>query len=299
MYFLEYCKEPEHGELHSSGRCFDDSFKEEASQKLAGLDRFIYLVDMFRIIEDCSNDFLSIDAAEGIQFWRINKYLLNYVNAVYSLKEYVNSYAPPLKRVTERYYQSEDWYRFICDYRNRIIHQSAIIKDYSPKSGNIYVNLDELIQIQSRVVDESAERHKENAERFKKKLEELKQSANTIESQHFLSMKTIIMKASNEIEAMKGEVLKYAFEKGVSPIISWMLSFVVWKDTNEQYVFIVNKETKDCFEPNYAMESFILCMIEALGCNNSICQAIHAHLKEKHYDFFFERMIPTDEIFKA
>ena len=130
MYCLEYCEDPEHGELHSSGRFFDDSFQADASLRLAELDRFMYLVDMFRIIEDCAKDFLSIEASKNIQFWKINKFLLNYVNAVYSLKEYVNSYVPLLKKVTERYYQSEDWYRFICDYRNRIIHQTAIFKDY-------------------------------------------------------------------------------------------------------------------------------------------------------------------------
>lgn len=299
MYSLEYCEEPQYGTIYSSGRSLDDSFRTEADQKLAGLDRFMYLVDMFRIIEDCSNDFLSVEASGNIQFWKINKLLLNYVNAVYSLKEYVNSYAPPLKKVTERYYQSEDWYRFICDYRNRIIHQSAIIKDVSPKSGDVYVNLDELIEIQRKVVNESNERHKENAERFKENLIQLRQSANVIDGQHFLSMKTIIKNASDEITNMKEEVLKYAFNKGVKPVISWLLSLVEWKNDVEQYVFVVNKETHDCFEPNYAMESFILYMIGALGRGNPICQAIYEKLTEKHYDYFFESNCRTNEIFEA
>lgn len=299
MYCLEYCDEPEHGVIYSAERQFDDTFQTEASQKLIGLDRFIYLADMFRIIEDCSHDFLSVDTKLSIQFWKINKFLLNYVNAVYSLKEYVNCYAPPLKKVTEKYYQSEDWYRFICDYRNRIIHQSAIIKDVSPKSGDVFVNLDELIQIQSHVISETKDNHKPNAERFKSVLEGLIASSKVIEGQHFLSMKSIIGNANTEISMMKEEVLEYAYEKGVLPILSWLLSLVYWKDGSEQYVFIVNKETGDCFEPNYAMESFILYMLTSLGHESCVCKKIHKLLEEKGYNYFFERCKSTNDVFTA
>lgn len=76
------------------------------------------------------------------------------------------------------------------------------------------------------------------------------------------------------------EVLEYAYEKGVLPILSWLLSLVYWKDGSEQYVFIVNKETGDCFEPNYAMESFILYMLTSLGHESCVCKKIHMVIDE-------------------
>lgn len=297
MFYQEYCDEPEHGKLQPSGRHFNDSFQIEADQKLAGLDRFMYLADMFKIIEDCSHDFLSFETTQDIQFWKINKHLLNYVNAVYSLKEYVNSYAPPLTKVTEKYYQSEDWYRFICDYRNRIIHQSAIIKDVSPKSGDIFINLDELIQIQSKVVSESKDNHKANAERFKTVLEGLLTSSLAIEGQRYLSMKSIIQKADMEIKSMKDEVLKYAYNKGVAPILLWLLSLVHWENGVEQYVFIVDKDTRDCFEPNYALESFILYIIASLGVESDVCKDIRELLENNRYNHFFETGTSTAKVF--
>ncbi len=265
--------------------------------RLSGLDRFIYLTDMFKIIESCSADLFAIDPQKGIQFWEINKCLLNYVNAVYSLKEYVNNYAPPLKSVTESYYNLMGWYRFICDYRNRIIHQTAIIKDFSPKSGNIYIDLDELIQIQSGVINESSDKHKHNAERFLTILKKQVNTSTVIDDRHYLDMKSIIRKADAEIEKMKNEVLKYAFNNSISAILNWLLTLIYWKNNIEQYVFIINEDTMDCFEPNSAIESFVYYILEVLRPEDSVVKLIQETLLERKYTFFFEGMKPTSKVF--
>ena len=145
MYILEYCNDPEHADLKDGHRNFDDNFPLEFNNALNALNRFLYLTDMHRIIVSCASDFLHLQGGEEVEFWQINKYFLNYLNAVYSYKEFVNSYDPPLKEITDGYYYKRRWYRFICDYRNRVIHQSTIIKDRSNETGDVFINIDEIM----------------------------------------------------------------------------------------------------------------------------------------------------------
>ena len=106
MFELEYCSNPEIGELHSSGIKFDYQYDVEFDSKLKTLDKFLFLVDMHTIIDSCAKDFLEITIDDFDEFWKINKRLLNFVNAVYGYKEYVNSYEPSLKSITEKYYKA-------------------------------------------------------------------------------------------------------------------------------------------------------------------------------------------------
>ena len=85
MYILEYCNDPEHADLKDGHRNFDDNFPLEFNNALNALNRFLYLTDMHRIIVSCASDFLNLQGGEEVEFWQINKYFLNYLNAVYSL----------------------------------------------------------------------------------------------------------------------------------------------------------------------------------------------------------------------
>ena len=60
MFELEYCSNPEIGELHSSGIKFDYQYDVEFDSKLKTLDKFLFLVDMHTIIDSCAKDFLEI-----------------------------------------------------------------------------------------------------------------------------------------------------------------------------------------------------------------------------------------------
>lgn len=154
MYVLEYCDNPENGTIHDGHFSFEDSFSDEYESRIKALDRFTFLADMFRIVKSCSQDFMDLPNGDDIEFWEINKTLLNYLNSVYSYKEYVNSYDPPLKEITDGYYYNQKWYRFVCDYRNRVIHQSTILRDRSTQTGDVFIDLDDIISIQQGVIDE-------------------------------------------------------------------------------------------------------------------------------------------------
>ena len=49
MFELEYCSNPEIGELHSSGIKFDYQYDVEFDSKLKTLDKFLFLVDIQKL----------------------------------------------------------------------------------------------------------------------------------------------------------------------------------------------------------------------------------------------------------
>lgn len=293
-------------------RNFDDNFPLEFNNALNALNRFLYLTDMHRIIVSCASDFLNLQGGEEVEFWQINKYFLNYLNAVYSYKEFVNSYDPPLKEITDGYYYKRRWYRFICDYRNRVIHQSTIIKDRSNETGDVFINIDEIIEIQEAVIaDITAERDGEkdpkkkekykkqieNAERFLREIKALLSDPVLVQrGYHFKSMKSVITDANIEIQQMNDEILAYSFNKGVRPALERLLSWSYESSEGYQYSFIVNKqyinfpgkEDIACFEPTYAIEDFYKNMLRSLGKESVICKTILNFLLSHNYLYSYD-----------
>jgi negative regulator of replication initiation len=82
MYSLEFCDNPENGELFDGHVSYDDSLSDDYIEHLKALDRFMYLADMFRIVRSCSFDLQELHGGDDIEFWMINKTLINYLNAV-------------------------------------------------------------------------------------------------------------------------------------------------------------------------------------------------------------------------
>lgn len=240
MFELEYCSNPEIGELHSSGIKFDYQYDVEFDSKLKTLDKFLFLVDMHTIIDSCAKDFLEITIDDFDEFWKINKRLLNFVNAVYGYKEYVNSYEPSLKSITEKYYNMKKWYRFLCDFRNYIIHQSIIIKDYRPSDGDVFINIGEVVSLLSEY-DYPNDRYRRNAEEFTKWLECFKDDSLEIKDDIFLSMKNVTSLVVDEMSQMKNDVLLYAYRKSIQPSIEWLIKQIPIIDGKFQYVFVVDK----------------------------------------------------------
>ena len=78
-------------------------------------------------------------------YWKVNKALLNYVNAVYSFREMAKNSILQIESITEKYYKRCQWYRFVCDFRNSVIHGAVISTDYDKEDA--YVILDKLIDI--------------------------------------------------------------------------------------------------------------------------------------------------------
>ena len=92
MFEVEYCSNPNLGDIQSTGIKYDYAFDVEFDEKLKDLDKFLFLIDMHIIIDSCGSDLLSITIDDFDEFWKINKRLLNFANSVYSYKEYINSY---------------------------------------------------------------------------------------------------------------------------------------------------------------------------------------------------------------
>ena len=293
MFELEYCNDLENIVLHQTSKRFDFQYDDVFDSKLNDLDRFLFLVDMHSIIVSCANDLLAVSIEDFDDFWKINKKLLNFVNAVYSYKEYVNSYEPSLETITDKYYKKKKWYRFICDFRNYVIHQSIMIKDYRPYDCDIFINIEDVAK-QLNEYKYPKEGQKCRAVAFTKWLErfkdDLKEDLLVIKDNHFLSMKNITSLAVKEMSAMKEDVLVYAFKKGVKPSLEWLLEQIPIVDGKYQYAFIVDKDNppEAVREPNYALEDFVRRMVKTLGENSAICIELFSLLEENRYLFFYD-----------
>lgn len=310
MYVLEYCDNPENAELRDGHISYEDSFSDEYLARLRDLDRFMFLADMFRIMQSCTADFLELPDGKDVEFWQVNKSLINYLNAVYSYKEYVNSYDPPLKEITDGYYYEQKWYRFVCDYRNRVIHQSTILKDRNIKTGDVYIDLDDMVSIQQGVIDELIEtqqkqKHIKNARRFLKEIKELADNPTLVtrEGKHFKSMKGIVSEADSEISAMNNDILMFAFNKAIAPAILWFLKNTHKENGRFWYTFIVNKQwigipEKEpilVFEPAFSVESFYQYLLQCLGPKNPVCIAIRDLLETEGYCYSYELDCSIDD----
>lgn len=275
MFEVEYCNNPELGDIHSTGIKYNYAFDVEFDAKLKDLDKFLFLVDMHTIIDSCGDDLLSINIGDFDEFWKINKRLLNFVNAVYGYKEYVNSYEPSLKSITEKYYNMRKWYRFICDFRNYIIHQSIIIKDYRPFDGDVFINIEEVARLLSEY-EYTKDWQRQNAKEFTEWIETFKEDSLEIKDNHFLSMKNVTSLVMKEMSQIKDEILMFAYEKSIKPSLVWLLEQIPKIDGIFQYAFIVDKANlpESVREPNYALEDFVRRMIKTLGDDSIICKEL-------------------------
>lgn len=289
MFEVEYCNDPEWGDIHSTGIKYDYAFDVEFDAKRKDLDKFLFLVDMYTIINSCGNDLLSITIGDFDEFWKINKRLLNFVNAIYAYKEYVNSYEPSLKSITEKYYNMRKWYRFICDFRNYIIHQSIIIKDYRPSDGDVFINIEEVAGLLSEY-DYPKDWQRRNAEEFTEWIKIFKGDSLEIKDNHFLSMKNVTSSVMKEMSQMKNEVLMFAYKKSIKPSLVWLLEQIPKIDGIFQYAYIVDKLNlpESVCEPNYALEDFVRRMIKTLGDDSIICKELLNLLDREGYSLFYK-----------
>lgn len=288
-----YCSDPERGELRSSGRKYENDFIEDYEEILKKLDKYIYLIDMYKIIDVCAEDLENVCIGNKYEFWKANKCLLNYVNAVFSFKEFIRHNDPSVDTVSEPYWQKGGWYRLICELRNRIVHQSTIIKDYYPGSGQIFINLDELITRQQELAADPENRRKKEAAAFVKQLESIRNEAEEINDQYYLEMKYVSRQTGYEIREMFQKLLEYLYEDHIQEMLEKLISMVYWEKDVNQYVFIVDNAIKPfiIYEPNTTIEQFYLYIQHSLGEHNSITTRIGELLSNNKYTVFYD----TDE----
>ena len=315
MYLTSYTDYPEDQEYHplkAGVKQYDDSISEQYLKALNALDRFTFLIDIYRIQESCTQALLTLRGGTNQEFWQLNLCLMNYLNAVYSYKEYINSYDPPLKRITENYYKNKKWYRFVCDYRNRVIHQSTFVKDWNKITGDIYIDLEEMICVQSNVIAELEQdkgkdtNNIENAKRFLNEIKSIQPEEEFRKrGKDFTSLKNIAYKAALEIAEMQKEILDYAYSIGVAPIINWLIENTYKAEGKYWYTFIYNEEryqssdprirSKACFEPNTTIENFFYYILKSLGKDNEICKSVRNLLRIREYNHIYDKHCTVEE----
>lgn len=284
MFELEYCDNLENIQIKSSGITLDVSVAAKYENACRTLENFIYLIDRFKIIRSCAEDLYSVNTVEK-DYWKVNKALLNYVNAVYSFKELANGFIPPIKPLTEKYYQKCKWYRFVCDFRNSVIHDSVISTNYDKEEA--YIIIDRLIDIQKhRKVKKNQEKNKKRQIAY---LEHMKKKAKYIDGKYYYGIKQICKETSTELEEMEKELIIDVYSRSIISELEWLFSILYKNDENYMYTFIVNKEIgpKSVCEPNYLLEDFYIKIKETLGENSEVFCELKKLFHTKGYINFF------------
>lgn len=281
--------------LVGTGKDYYDNFREEFDRKLACLDKFIYLTQLFQILNSCHKDFLSVSGVKKDEFWKINKYLLNYVNSVYSYKEYVSCYrnkGSDFYKIQDENYLSCGMYRFICEYRNRIIHQSALIKDVDKNTGDPYIDLEELISyFEGQIVDSKNQRQVAKNNNIKLYVEHLKtyvEKGITFNERPYLSAKNIVQEANAEIMKMNESLCLCLWESEIRDCFEWIHK-MLYSDGNcyAQTYAVEEIDVNTRINITYTFEEYFMTILLALGPDSKLVSLIRDFYVEKRYYYFF------------
>lgn len=265
-----------------------DTLKDTINRTVDVLDRFVYLVDIYRIIVDSTDEFMCYKVEQHRHFWKSIKYQLNYVNAVYSFKEYVlNCYGKDstVAQIIKKYYEQANWYTFICNYRNRVIHQSALIKDYDLNSREIFIDLDELIEITRPKLG------------LRKKNETMINLIDFIQSlypisiqkkdHHYFQAKLAIYNATIVIKDMANEIFLSLYESELKQCFETLLHQLL-KDIHGNYCpTYINNESVENFYINHCFENTAITIMFTLGKDFDITQKLLAFFRNNRYDYFY------------
>lgn len=295
MFVTEYCNDPNNiGILQTGTATYSDSISEEFDEKIRMMDRFLYLVDNYAIIRDCADDLKAIQPHNDERFWTVNKCLLNYVNAVFCYREFINNYDPPLTRIADQYYRfdfGKEWYRFVCELRNHVIHQSIIIRTYDPATGEIYIDLADLLEKQRKKTKDQGLENNKGAQHFLSMIQRLASNPDKgNQNKPLCSMKKIVALADVELSNMSGAIFLHAYKKSVRPIMKWLLTMVQRNDKTAYYTFIVNKEDREYvpIEPNYALEWYFKNMIQRLKKDSVVIHNMRHLFESFGYTYFYD-----------
>lgn len=298
MFVTEYCNDPNSiVQLIPGNRVFEDSIFEEYKSKLRTIDNIIYLDDTFTITLDSGDNLIGGMPQRTTTFWELNRYLLNYVNSLYCFHEFINSFDTYVRDTTDIFWRRKNgrfWYRFMCEYRDCIVHQSIRIKDYCTSDGDILIGIDPLIEELDSIIsdDKQSDYHRNKINAFKKKMvESLDQrvSFSIGEDGRYCSMKEIVRRTNREITDMYTAVLPIIFKQAVLPEIEWLLSLIHYDNGVPKYTFIVNKEAyRSELEPNYSLERYFGYMLHMFGRDHEICKSMAGLLASRGYSHFYD-----------
>lgn len=298
MYITEYCDNPNNvkrEQLMAAPGEYEDGIFTDYKRRLRILDKLLYLDDTFTITLDAGDSFVSSMPQGTTVFWEINKNLLNYVNAIFCLHEIINSYDNVIKSTADTFWKKQNgrfWYRFMCEYRDCVVHHSIRIKKYFPANGDIKICIDELIEELGWLIQDKRQAKYHNKlsafQALVGKLEKKLQVIN-IEGELYCSMKDIVTHTDREITDLYTQILPKIFEDVICPEIGWLLDLVHFEGGIPKYTFVVNKEKwKSELEPNYSVECYYRQLLLLFGKNHRVCKTMRDLLESRKYTHFYE-----------
>ena len=322
MFSQEYREPPDMEKQNKTEQEYDDSICEKYETVVEKLDNFIYLVDYYQMIEDSYNSYKECLNQNSIEFWKINKKQLDYLNAVYCYKEFISKKESSIEKEADKYYVNMHAYRFILDFRNLAVHHAVFAKEYSHKKKEAFVLMERLLNIQEENLNyqknklEEAKRKKwrtiislekkvSNAERFFKEIQQKSyESGFFYEGNTLCSMNTIMRDAQVEICDIHENMLQIAYEQWVKESIIWLISLIYHDEKGLKFTYIYNDqyETKVgvqsvFYAPTSSIDGFLEYVISGLGKQHPICIQLKNLLRENGYTYLFEQNCTIENFF--
>lgn len=96
------------------------------------LDKLTYLTVLHRIWRENTNSSLDFRIEDSSNYWRANKYMIDYASSVFNLKEYIEHYSDKGKSssiyapVKEAYERDQSWIKLLCEFRNYLTHHASL-----------------------------------------------------------------------------------------------------------------------------------------------------------------------------
>jgi hypothetical protein len=117
----------------------------------------------------------------------------------------------------------------------------------------------------------------------------MKKSAKVHECSYFYGVKLICRDASDEIAEMQNEVIEYAYENSIKPMLEWLFSILFKHNGEFMYAFIIDKEKgpQSVCEPNYLLEDFCNQIRDSLGDDSVVCGEVKSLFAKNGYHHFF------------
>ncbi len=303
MFEVEYFIRPNDTMVCPTGISYSDSFFDEFVEKQDILDGFIIFADLYHIVDDCTSDLVGLPGGDDTEFWQANKVFLAYLNSIYFYREFAKNTNLPLSEVIDTYYAREEgMFRFICDFRNSVIHQSVVIRDRFVRSGDLLIPRDTMILSVRRNISKlkkqkktpSRDQHITSAESFLNRINTLSYPIIIrYKNNSYFSLKQLAQNARHELGKLNQEALNRAYASIVKPTLEWFLAKTQRINDHYKYTFIVNKgwhndpaKADDSeLEPALVIEAFVDMLVRCLGKDNTICQQTYQWLREEGYTF--------------
>ena len=303
--FTVYCLYPGDEDVTKITDVDEKGVQENIDKAELIIERFAFLSVLYRVVVDTSYDFLNYKVKSHEHFWKCIKYQMNYVNALYGFKEYVKyNYGEKSNeyKLIDDHYNRIGWYTFAMHYRNIIIHRAGMVRDYLPKTGDVFIDLDKIIDETKKDIDRKKkqkkkkynEEHDRNFIRFVEN-----QFSDCVGNGNYYSAKKALLNANTEIYEIAKDVFHYIYQHEYLPVMEYLIGIVV-KDPYGEYVptYVVNQETGKQFAVHEYLEDMLWNHRFTLGSEFGIVQDMLRKFYESKYLYFNSKDVSLLDIQK-